>query len=452
MARIAVVDDQALMREGIQETLVPSGFDVAVFATGKKALAALSERDFDLVVTDLKMPGMTGLELLSEVSQMAPATPVVVITAHGTVESAVDAMKRGAFDYIAKPFNSDELELTVRRALEHRRLLVENELLRSQLSDESAPVMVGADSGLAQVSALVERVAATETMVLVTGESGTGKEVVARRIHALSPRGEKPFICVNCAALNAGLLESELFGHEKGAFTGAEKMRRGRFELAEGGTILLDEVSEIEPRLQAKLLRVLQEKEYERVGSSATRKMDVRIIATTNRDLAKAVEEGEFREDLYYRLNIFPIEAPPLRDRPEDVPGLARFFLRLLSEESGREAPKISPAAMEFLGRYPWPGNVRELKNIMERAFVMGLGEAIERSQIESWLSGSPRPQSGPVLAAGMTLKDAEEMLVRLTLERFDGHRQKTADSLGVSVRTLINRLQQWKKEEANVA
>jgi DNA-binding NtrC family response regulator len=451
VASIAVVDDQELMRESIAETLRSDELEVSAYASGAEALAALARREFDLIITDLKMPGMSGLELLSKAADAAPGVPVVVITAHGTVESAVDAMKRGAFDYISKPFNPDELEVVVERALGHRRLLLENELLRSVAGDDSAPSMVGADSGLSRVSALIERVAPSDATVMIAGESGVGKEVVARRLHALSPRREKPFISVNCAALNAGLLESELFGHEKGAFTGADAMRRGRFELAEGGTILLDEVSEIEGRLQAKLLRVLQEREYERVGSSATRRMNVRVIATTNRDLAAAVEEGSFRRDLYYRLNVFPIEVPALRERKEDVAGLARFFLRTLSAESGRTAPKISPEAVELLTRYTWPGNVRELRNVMERAFVMGFGGEIKSEDISAWLSGPSTQADGEALAAGMTLKDAEEILIRKTLERYDGHRQKTADALGISVRTLINRLQQW-KAEANVA
>ncbi|MHC4711929.1 MAG: sigma-54-dependent transcriptional regulator [Planctomycetota bacterium] len=448
---MAVVDDQAVMRESIEETLAQAGFEVSAFPGGTAALEAVGERQFDVVITDLKMPEMSGLELLGNLADAAPGVPVVVITAHGTVESAVDAMKRGAFDYITKPFNPDELEVTIGRAVEHRRLVEENEILRSRISDDDAPVMVGADSGLAQVSALIERVAASDVSVLITGESGTGKEVVARRIHGLSSRAEKAFICVNCAALNAGLLESELFGHEKGAFTGAERMRRGRFELAEGGSILLDEVSEIDPHLQAKLLRVLQEKEYERVGSSATRETDVRIIATTNRNLAKEVEEGRFREDLYYRLNVFPIEVPALRERPGDIPGLARYFLRSFAEQSGRGTMKVSDDAMDVLSRYRWPGNVRELMNVMERAFVMGLGEAIEGASIEPWLGCQPKRRGVAGLEAGMTLKEAEEALIKATLERYGGHRQKTADALGISVRTLINRLQQW-KAEANVA
>lgn len=452
MRRIAVVDDQALMRESIAETLSGAGFEAVTFAGGAQAAAAVASSEFDLVITDLKMPKMGGLELLSKVCDIAPHVPVVVITAHGTVESAVDAMKRGAFDYISKPFDPDELEVVVRRAIEHYALIRENELLRSRVGEEDgAPVMVGADSGLAAVSALIERVAQTDVTVLITGESGTGKEVVAKRIHQMSSRREKPFVCVNCAALNAGLLESELFGHEKGAFTGAEKTRRGRFELAEGGTILLDEVSEIEGSLQAKLLRVLQEREYERVGSSATRRMDVRIAATTNRNLSKAVSEGVFREDLYYRLNVFPVHVPPLRERGQDVAGLARHFLRGLSEESGREAPKISEEAVELLTGYSWPGNVRELRNIMERAFVMGFGHRIERSHIEGWLSEGGSAGAGKALHAGMRLKDAEEMLIRMTLERFGGHRQKTAEALGVSVRTLVNRLKEW-KAQANIA
>ena len=452
MARIAVVDDQALMRESIAETLSGTGHDVKTFAAGAAAVAAVSADEFDLLITDLKMPGMGGLEVLAKAAEAAPGLPVVVITAHGTVESAVDAMKRGAFDYIVKPFDPDELEVVVNRGVAHRQLVRENELLRSRIADEAGvPVMVGADSGLASVSSIVERVAVSDATVLVSGESGTGKEVVARRIHCLSRRREKPFICVNCAALNAGLLESELFGHEKGAFTGADKMRRGRFELAEGGTVLLDEVSEIDPHLQAKLLRVLQEKEYERVGSSATRKMDVRVVATTNRDLGQAVVSGYFREDLYYRLNVFPVHVPPLRERQGDVAGLARHFLRLLARESGREAPEISEEAMEELVAYQWPGNVRELKNVMERAFIMGAGTKVEKHQISAWLAPRCEAESGPVLRAGMTIKEAEETLIRLTLERHNGHREKTAEALGISVRTLINRLREWKME-ANVA
>jgi DNA-binding NtrC family response regulator len=452
MPQIAVVDDHQLMRESIAETLSSASCRVDTFASPVAALAALSTARYDVLITDLKMPEMTGLELLARAAESSPGLPVIVITAHGTVESAVDAMKRGAFDYIVKPFDPDELEVVVDRAAAHAQLLRENELLRSKVADESAaPVMVGADSGLAPVSGLVERVAPTDATVLISGDSGTGKEVVARRIHCLSRRREKPFICVNCAALNAGLLESELFGHEKGAFTGADRMRRGRFELAEGGTILLDEVSEIDPHLQAKLLRVLQEKDYERVGSSATRKTDVRIIATTNRDLAKAVADGRFRQDLYYRLNVVPIFVPPLCDRAQDVPGLARHFLRLLARESGREAPEVTPDAMHLLVRYSWPGNVRELKNVMERAFIMDLAGKIEKQQIEPWLAGPSAAPSGPVLRPGMTIKDAEETLIRLTLERYNGHREKTAEALGISVRTLINRLREWKME-ANVA
>ena len=455
MALVAAVDDQQLMRESIAETLEARGYKVRTFASGADALSAIAADDYDVLMTDLRMPQMTGLELLAKAAEMCPGLPVIVITAHGTVESAVDAMKRGAFDYIVKPIDPDELEMVVNRAVAHTMLLRENELLRRSVCDEDgAPIMVGADAGLGAVSSLVERVAATDATVLVSGQSGTGKEVVARRIHYLSKRREKPLVCVNCAALNAGLLESELFGHEKGAFTGADRMRRGRFELAEGGAILLDEVSEIDHHLQAKLLRVLQEKEYERVGSSVVRNMDVRVIVTTNRDLSKEVAAGRFRQDLYYRLNVFPIHVPPLCERPEDIPGLARHFLRQLARESGREAPEITGEAMHLLAGYNWPGNVRELKNVMERAFIMGFGDKIEKGHIEGWLAGEKAETSGPVLRPGMTIQDAEEILIRMTLERYGGHREKTAQALGISVRTLINRLREWKLEnsEANVA
>ena len=455
MALVDAVDDQQLMRESIAETLEARGYKVRTFASGADALSAIAADDYDVLMTDLRMPQMTGLELLAKAAEMCPGLPVIVITAHGTVESAVDAMKRGAFDYIVKPIDPDELEMVVNRAVAHTMLLRENELLRRSVCDEDgAPIMVGADAGLGAVSSLVERVAATDATVLVSGQSGTGKEVVARRIHYLSKRREKPLVCVNCAALNAGLLESELFGHEKGAFTGADRMRRGRFELAEGGAILLDEVSEIDHHLQAKLLRVLQEKEYERVGSSVVRNMDVRVIVTTNRDLSKEVAAGRFRQDLYYRLNVFPIHVPPLCERPEDIPGLARHFLRQLARESGREAPEITGEAMHLLAGYNWPGNVRELKNVMERAFIMGFGDKIEEGHIDGWLAGEKAETSGPVLRPGMTIQDAEEILIRMTLERYGGHREKTAQALGISVRTLINRLREWKLEnsEANVA
>jgi len=455
VALVAAVDDQQLMRESIAETLEARGYKVRTFASGADALSAIAADDYDVLMTDLRMPQMTGLELLAKAAEMCPGLPVIVITAHGTVESAVDAMKRGAFDYIVKPIDPDELEMVVNRAVAHTMLLRENELLRRSVCDEDgAPIMVGADAGLGAVSSLVERVAATDATVLVSGQSGTGKEVVARRIHYLSKRREKPLVCVNCAALNAGLLESELFGHEKGAFTGADRMRRGRFELAEGGAILLDEVSEIDHHLQAKLLRVLQEKEYERVGSSVVRNMDVRVIVTTNRDLSKEVAAGRFRQDLYYRLNVFPIHVPPLCERPEDIPGLARHFLRQLARESGREAPEITGEAMHLLAGYNWPGNVRELKNVMERAFIMGFGDKIEEGHIDGWLAGEKAETSGPVLRPGMTIQDAEEILIRMTLERYGGHREKTAQALGISVRTLINRLREWKLEnsEANVA
>jgi DNA-binding NtrC family response regulator len=433
MTRVMVVDDEAILRDALAEALRRAGHEVEAFDSGRPAVERLAGESFDLVITDLKMPGADGMAVLEEARRTSPDVPVLVITAHGTVESAVGAMKKGAYDYVIKPFRLDELELLVERALAHRLLAVENEVLRARVGEEGGEDAVWGPSTRA-VYQLLERAAASDATVLILGESGTGKEVAARTLHRLSRRCSAPLLGVNCAALSAGLLESELFGHEKGAFTGADRMRKGRFELADGGTLLLDEVSEIDPALQAKLLRVLQERAFERVGSSQTRRADVRVVATTNRDLAAEVARGRFREDLFYRLNVIPVRMPPLRDRREEIPLLADVFLK-------RHRKRVSKGALRRLGEYDWPGNVRELANVIERAAVLCPGEEISAEMIAPWLEGPARP---PQAMVGVTLEEVERRVIEENLKANGGNRERTARVLGITSRTLRDKLKRW--------
>ena len=449
MARILVVDDQEMMRDSLVATLARDGHDVIAAGDGPVAVSRLSGPGrIDLLITDLKMPRMTGIELLQESKRLRPETPVVLMTAFATVATAVEAMKLGAYDYIQKPFDGDEIKHLVDRTLEHSRLVRENQALRS-MTEQSVPrPLVGSGDAMAEVRNKIELVAKSSATVLIRGESGTGKEIVARAIHAASPRRERPFLAVNCAALSENLLESELFGHEKGAFTGADKMRRGRFELADGGTLLLDEISEIAPSLQAKLLRVLQESTFERVGSSICQQVDVRVIATTNRDLEASVSEGKFREDLFYRLNVVPIELPPLRQRSEDVPELCRHFLHQIAKRENSAFRHIEAEAVRLLQRYAWPGNVRELQNIIERAGVLETEPGVIRAfTIEPWLRTRPASASAVEDLAGKPLADIEKQVILSTLQQFKGHRIKTAGALGIGVRTLGMKLKRWKED-----
>ena len=455
MARILIVDDQEIMRDPLVATLAAEKHEVAGVGDGAVALSRLEAERFDLMITDLRMPRMDGIVLLEEARKLRPDMPVVLMTAHASVPTAVDAMKKGAYDYIQKPFDAEEIRLLVERTLEHSRLRIENAALRSMAETSLAPrPLIGGGVLMTAIRKRIEQTARSNATVLVIGESGTGKEVVARAIHAQSPRAEKPMLAVNCAALSESLLESELFGHEKGAFTGADKMRRGRFELADGGTLLLDEISEIAPALQAKLLRVLQENAFERVGSSVTQQVDVRVVATTNRDLRKAVAEGKFRQDLYYRLNVVPIELPPLRKRSEDVPELTRHFLSQIARREKSAFRHIEPEALRLLQRYDWPGNVRELQNIIERACVLETEAGLVRAEtLGPWLTGGPalldREETAAPAAelAGVPLAEIEKKVILSTLEKFKGHRIKTAGALGIGVRTLGMKLKKWKEE-----
>jgi DNA-binding NtrC family response regulator len=355
-------------------------------------------------------------------------------------------MKLGAYDYIQKPFDGEEIKLLVDRTLEHNRLVRENQALRTIAETNISRPLIGNSSIMSEVKHRIDQVAKSNATVLIRGESGTGKEVVARAIHAASDRRDKPMLAVNCAALSENLLESELFGHEKGAFTGADRLRRGRFELADGGTLLLDEISEIAPSLQAKLLRVLQESSFERVGSSITQQVDVRVIATSNRDLEKTVEEGKFRQDLFYRLNVVPIELPPLRQRPDDIADLAKHFLHLIAKRDNTPFRHMESEAVRLLQRYNWPGNVRELQNIIERASVLESEQGVLRAElIEPWLKSKPIASVDAL--AGRPLADIEKQVILSTLNQFKGHRIKTAGALGIGVRTLGIKLKRWKDE-----
>ncbi len=449
MARILIVDDQEMMRDSLAQTLARDGHEVVAAGDGTVAVQRLQTgQRFDLLITDLRMPKMTGTELLAEAKKLRPDLPVVVMTAFATVQTAVEAMKLGAYDYIQKPFEADEIKMLVERTLEHSRLKLENAALRSIAEANGPRPLIGSSAIMDEIRKTIDVVAQRSATILIRGESGTGKEVVALAIHHASPRKDRPFLAVNCAALSENLLESELFGHEKGAFTGADKLRRGRFELADGGTLLLDEISEIAQGLQAKLLRVLQESSFERVGSSMTQQVDVRVIATSNRDLEQSVREGKFRQDLFYRLNVVPIELPPLRQRAEDVPELAKHFLHRCAKKESEAMRHIESDALRLLQKYPWPGNVRELQNIMERANVLEREAGVVRAAtLEPWLRISESDSVNVDGLAGKPLADIEKQVILSTLQQFRGHRIKTASALGIGVRTLGMKIKKWREE-----
>ncbi len=449
MAVVYVVDDNELLQDSLREALRREEHEVETFPDPLEALAALKQKRCHVIVSDLKMPRMDGIAFLREVLALDKEIPVILMTAFGTVSSAVEAMKLGAFDYIQKPFEAVEIGVLVDRAYQHCCLKSDNEALRASLSDGLAQrALVGDSRLMREIRRRCEQVARSSATVLVTGESGTGKELVAREIHGVSPRAERPMLALNCAAISSNLLESELFGHERGAFTGADRDRKGRFELADGGTLLLDEISEMPLPLQAKLLRVLQERQFERVGSCMTRTVDVRIVATTNRDLADWVRRGKFREDLFYRLNVLPITVPPLRDRRDDVAVLADYFLERIARRDGRKKIRLEPAAVRAIRDYHWPGNVRELENICERASVLTGQDVLRAATVEAWLQGEINHQDDfRNLRPGFLLQDMERQLIERTLVQFNGHRERTAKALGIGVRTLGMKLKKWQEE-----
>ena len=436
MERILIVDDDPGFRNLLETILVGEGYGVENAGSVGEALRAGAQRKYDLVVADLKLPDGDGLAVLRWWMENMPETPVIMITAFGTVASAVEAMKLGAVDYLGKPLSSpDELRLLVRKALDQRQLAEQFQLLREEDAARfSCGDLVADDPKMARVLDLARRVAPTNTSVLITGESGTGKELIARCIHRNSSRSQKIFVAVNCAALAPSLIESELFGHEKGSFTGAAGQHLGRFERAHGGTLFLDESGELDGNLQAKLLRVLQEKTFERVGGTREIAVDVRVIAASNRNLKQSVADGKFREDLYYRLNTFPIEVPPLRDRPSDIPRLVRFFLGRAARNLAKPHLFLTPEAEKVLLAYGWPGNVRELENTMERVAIL-CDDVIEPDDLPVTSSGPARP---------VLFKDIERQAIEDALRANEGNRTKTARQLDISLRTLQYRLKEY--------
>ena len=444
-ARVLVVDDEPAARSGLEILLKQEGFDVRTAGSGADALESWAEQPADLVVTDLRMPGMDGLELVVRLHDLEPTLPVIVVTSDSEVATAVAAVRAGANDYLTKPIDLDALLVSIDQALAHRDLRIEAENLRRQIrarDEVGLDGLVGSSAAMQNVYRTVRQVAPSRATVLVTGESGTGKGEVARAIHQLSPRAKKPFVMLQCAALAASLLESELFGHERGAFTGADKQRQGRFEQANGGTLFLDEVGEIPHSLQVKLLRVLQERQFERVGGNETIRVDVRLVAATNRDLAADVKEGRFREDLYYRLRVIQIEMPPLRERGADVMALAHHFLSRFSEENHKRIIGFTDAARTRLLSHRWPGNVRELENTMERAVVLTQGERIDVGDLPADVVDTS-PQVG-VAIPGSTMAEIERHAILRTLEANDWSTSRAANVLDISVRTIQYRLAEY--------
>lgn len=448
---ILILDDEEMIRDLLCETFTQKGYIVDTAINGKEALLKLGKKEYNLLISDLRLPDISGMEVVEEMKNKGQDTGVIMITAYGSIKNAVSAMKHGAFDYITKPFDLDKLEVVIDKYFEYQNLVKENEYLRSELDKKfSFKNIIGQSQPMVKVFDAISMVAKSRATVLIQGASGTGKELVARAIHYNSKRKNKPFITTNCAALPEGLVESELFGHEKGAFTGAIKTTKGRFELAHGGTILLDEISEISPGLQAKMLRVLQEREIERVGSGQPIDVDVRVIATTNRNLEEEVKNGNFREDLYYRLNVVPMHLPPISERREDIPLLINFFVKKYAAENELEIEGVTEKAAKTLMQREWPGNVREIENCIERTVVMcepgtKMLDVKHFSILESVLPPAEAKPRG--FAANMTLREAEKDLILSTLQENENNRTKTAELLGISVRTLRNKLNEYRSE-----
>jgi DNA-binding NtrC family response regulator len=443
--RVLVVDDHAAARASLIDVLRLAGYAVEGLASAVEALPLLDQREFDVVITDLQMPGIDGLEFVRQLTKRRLSSQAIMITAHATISSAVEAMRLGAFDYLEKPFDASRLEQVVARAIQRRRLCDPNATTACTGEDADGNLgMIGHSPAMAQLRRRVRQAAPTDETVLICGESGTGKELVARALHTASRRAARQLVSLNCPALSPQLAESELFGHRRGAFTGADADRTGRFELAAGGTILLDEITEIDLPLQAKLLRVLQERTFEPVGSSETRTADVRVIASTNRDMRAEIAAGRFREDLYYRLAVVPLELPPLREREGDVSLLAKYFLERAARRLDRDPIELADDARELLSAYHWPGNVRELENLITRACVLNPGPSISAAVLRPWLA---QPEcvdtvgGGAPALAGTRLEDMERATIVATLQKFAGNRAKTAAALGIGVRTLSGKL-----------
>ena len=443
--KLLIVDDEEHIRSGLKTALSLDGYDVEVAADGEEALKKLDEEDVDLLITDLKMPKVTGEELMKETLRKYPHIPVIVLTGHGTIENAVEAMRQGAYDFITKPLNIDKLSLIVKRALENSSLKRQNRELLKQLKQKySFENIIGKSPAMKKVFETIELVAPSRANVLIYGESGTGKEMIADAIHHNSPRRDKPYIKVHCAAIPETLLESELFGHERGAFTGAIARKRGRFELANQGTIFLDEIGELSLQMQVKLLRVIQEREFVRVGGEESIKVDVRIISATNKDLREAVKDGTFREDLYYRLNVVSIFVPPLRERKDDVPLLVHKFIEEFSKENNKQIDGITNGALQALIAYNWPGNVRELRNVIESIVVLTKNKIITEEDIPPYILHREEEESYLKIPVGTSLQEAEKKLIEFTLENTGGNKTKASEILKIGRKTLHRKIDEY--------
>jgi two-component system NtrC family response regulator len=453
METILIVDDERNYLVVLEALLSPEGYEIVTADSGQEALHLFRDSDIDLVITDMKMPGMSGMELLEACKGINADVPVIMMTAFGTIEMAVEAMKKHAFHYITKPFQNEQLKLTIKKALDNYRLVKENKLLSQALSERyKYGNIIGKSKPMLKVYDMIEKVAPSRASVLITGPSGTGKELIAKAIHYGSPRKDRPFVSINCGALAETLLESELFGHERGAFTGAVAMKKGRFELADGGTLFLDEVGEMPAALQVKLLRVLQEMEFERVGGTKTIKVDVRVLSASNRNMREDVSEGHFREDLFYRLNVIHIDVPPLRERLDDIPLLVRHFISKYKEDTGKDRVALNPEVWKRLYQYNWPGNVRQLENVIERAVVLSNGETITLQDLPEDLRRAEAefdvdrlvPANVPLQVA---LEKIEEALIRRALGTCNNVQAHAADMLGITKSNI-----QYKMKKYNIS
>lgn len=441
---LLIIDDEKNIREGLGANFELEGYTVKLAENGEEGLKLISKGDIDLVITDLRMPGISGEEVLRRVTTETPGIPVIVLTGHGSIDAAVDAMRNGAYDFLTKPLNLDQLSMIVKRALEARELSLQHKQLKAEVeSAHTFDKIIGKSAEMQKVFEMIKKVASSKASVLITGESGVGKELVADAIHNLSSRKDHQCIKVHCAALSETLLESELFGHEKGAFTGAENLVKGRFELAHESTIFLDEIGEINPSVQIKILRVLQEKAFERVGGQETINVDVRIVAATNRNLEEEVKNGKFREDLYYRLNVVHIHVPPLRERKDDIPLLIAKFVEEFAEENGKVISGIDARAKSAMYNYNWPGNIRELRNCIESAVVMASGEEITLEDLPPTVSKAAAEQSISI-PANSTLDEAEKIIILQTLAANKNNKSKTAELLGIGRKTLHRKLEEY--------
>ena len=447
MATILIVDDEKNIRSGLAIAFEDEGYDTLEAEDGQKAWTLVNKRSVDLVITDLRMPAMSGYDLLKKINAAYPTLPVIVLTGHGSIEDAVQAMRDGAVDFFTKPVDLDHLVLTVGKALSNRLVSEQNRQLKAEIETlkkrQGYQKIIGKSAPVVRMMQIIEQVAASKASVLVTGESGTGKELVADALHKLSPRSSGPLVKVNCASLSPTLLESELFGHEKGAFTGAVSQKKGRFELADGGTIFLDEIGEIDLSTQVKILRVLQERCFERVGGEETISVDVRVVAATNRNLEEEIKKGSFREDLYYRLNVVHIEVPPLRERREDIPLLIADFLETFNKEDGRQVEGFTSAARKAMLAYSWPGNIRELRNTVESCVVLSRGREIDVDDLPPQITSQTGDEEIKI-KVGTRLDEAERILILTTIDHCKGNKTRAAEVLGIGRKTLHRKLEEY--------